>query len=40
MEAELRTKDAIISDYKNVTVILQGKLDDTEGKGAGGDRCF
>ena len=23
MEAELRTKDAIISDYKNITQILQ-----------------
>merc|ERR1719312_154344 len=33
MEAELRTKDAIISDYKNITQILQGKLDTLSGKG-------
>merc|ERR1719187_1329962 len=33
MEAELRTKDAIISDYKNITQILQGKLDTMSGKG-------
>jgi len=32
MEAELRTKDAIISDYKNITQILQGKLDMLSGK--------
>merc|ERR1719228_1535566 len=36
MEAELRTKDAIISDYKNITQILQGKLDILIGKGEGG----
>merc|ERR1719290_244422 len=32
MEAELRTKDAIISDYKNIIQILQGKLDMLSGK--------
>lgn len=32
MEAELRNKDAIISDYKGITQILQTKLDVKEGR--------
>ena len=32
MEAELRNKDAIISDYKGISQILQTKLDVKEGR--------
>ena len=32
LEAELRTKDTVIADYKAITRVLQHKLDTTEGK--------
>ena len=32
LEAELRTKDAVIADYKAITRVLQHKLDTTEGR--------